>query len=77
MKTYPVQMEIAGPFAYFGDPASGAAFQTYLVPPSSATEGMFRAIVFLRDGAYIPPTRACQAARGDSFRVADDPGAIM
>jgi CRISPR-associated protein Cas5d len=57
MKTYPVQMEIAGPFAYFGDPASGAGFQTYLVPPSSATEGMFRAIAFLRDGAHIRATR--------------------
>lgn len=57
MKTYPVQMEIAGPFAYFGDPASGAGFQTYLVPPSSAVEGMFRAVAFLKDGAYIRATR--------------------
>jgi len=58
MKTYPVQMEIEGPLAYFGDPASGAAFQTYLIPPSSAVEGMFRAIAFLRDGAYIRATRS-------------------
>lgn len=57
MRTYPVQMEIAGPLAYFGDPASGAGLQTYLVPPSSAVEGMFRAIAFLRDGAYIRATR--------------------
>ena len=57
MRTYAVQMEIAGPLAYFGDPASGAAFQTYLMPPSSAVEGMFRAIAFLRDGAYIRATR--------------------
>jgi CRISPR-associated protein Cas5d len=57
MTTYPVQMEIAGPLAYFGDPASGAAFQTYLIPPSSAVEGMFRAIAFLRDGAYTRATR--------------------
>jgi CRISPR-associated Cas5-like protein len=58
MRTYSVQMEIAGPLAYFGDPASGACFQTYLIPPSSAVEGMFRAIAFLRDGAYIRATRA-------------------
>ena len=57
MRTYPVQMEVAGPFAYFGDPASGAAFQTYLMPPSSAVEGMFRAIAFLRGGAYIQAAR--------------------
>jgi CRISPR-associated protein Cas5d len=57
MTRYPVQMEIAGPLAYFGDPANGAAFQTYLMPPSSAVEGMFRAIAFLRDGAYIRATR--------------------
>ena len=58
MRTYPVQMEIAGPLAYFGDPSSGAGFQTYLIPPSSAVEGMFRAIAFLREGAYIRATRA-------------------
>jgi CRISPR-associated protein Cas5d len=57
MRTYALRMEIAGPLAYFGDPASGAAFQTYLIPPSSAVEGMFRAIAFLRDGAYIRATR--------------------
>jgi CRISPR-associated protein Cas5d len=57
MTTYPVQMEIAGPLAYFGDPSSGAAFQTYLMPPSSAVEGMFRAIAFLKDGAYTRATR--------------------
>lgn len=57
MRTYVVQMEIAGPLAYFGDPASGAAFQTYLMPTSSAVEGMFRAIAFFRDGVYIRATR--------------------
>lgn len=57
MRTYSVQMEIAGPLAYFGDPSSGAGFQTYLIPPSSAVEGMFRAIAFLREGAYIRATR--------------------
>src|SRR5947209_5491445 len=30
---------------------------SYLMPPSSAVEGMFRAIAFLRDGAYICATR--------------------
>jgi CRISPR-associated Cas5-like protein len=47
MKTYPVSMEIEGPFAAFANPASGAGFQTYLVPPPSAVEGMFRAIAWL------------------------------
>jgi CRISPR-associated Cas5-like protein len=56
MKTYPVSMEIEGPFAAFANPASGAGFQTYLVPPPSAVEGMFRAIAWLKEGAIIRPT---------------------
>src|ERR1700733_4322386 len=53
MKTFPVSMEIEGPFAAFANPASGAGFQTYLVPPPSAVEGMFRAIAWLKEGAVI------------------------
>lgn len=52
-----VQMEIEGPFAAFTNPASGAGFQSYLVPPASAVEGMFRAIAWLKEGAYIRPTK--------------------
>jgi len=57
VKTFPVQMEVEGPFAAFANPASGAGFQTYLVPPCSAVEGMFRAIAWLKTGAIIRPTR--------------------
>jgi CRISPR-associated protein Cas5d len=46
-------MEIEGPFAAFTNPASGAGFQTYLAPPPSAVEGMFRSIAWFKEGAYI------------------------
>jgi CRISPR-associated protein Cas5d len=57
VRTFPVEIEIEGPFAAFANPASGAGFQTYLVPPFSAAQGMFRAIAWLKEGACIRPTQ--------------------
>lgn len=55
-KIYPVAFEIAGPFAIFTRPDSGATFVSYPGPTYSAVRGMFDCVARWKT-AYIKPTR--------------------
>ncbi|MDZ4722646.1 MAG: CRISPR-associated protein Cas5 [candidate division Zixibacteria bacterium] len=56
MKSYEVQMEIAGPAAMWTRPDTGAAQISYPAPTFSAAKGMFEAIAKL-DSATIRPKK--------------------
>ena len=58
MNKYEIEMEIAGPFALWTRPDTGATPTSYPVPTWSAVKGIFESIIFFSDGnAWIRPTR--------------------
>ena len=58
MSRYRVSMEIAGPFAMWARPDTGAMPTSYPVPTWSAAKGVFESVAFFRDGrAWICPTK--------------------
>ncbi len=58
MSKYEISMEIAGPFAMWSRPDSGATPTSYPVPSWSATKGIFESVAFFNDGkAWINPTK--------------------
>lgn len=58
MSKYDISMEIAGPFAMWSRPDTGATPTSYPVPTWSAVKGIFESIAFFRDGkAWIRPTK--------------------
>jgi CRISPR-associated protein Cas5d len=57
MKSYVIQLEIAGPMAMFARPDTGAAPTSYPVPTFSACKGIVESIAWLKSGAaWIRPT---------------------
>lgn len=58
MNRYEIAMEIAGPFAMWTRPDTGATPTSYPMPTWSAVKGIFESVAFFRDGrAWIRPTR--------------------
>ncbi len=58
MKSYEVQIEVAGPLAMFSRPDTGGTPTSYPVPTWSACKGIFDAIAMLgRGNAWICPTK--------------------
>ena len=58
MSKYEIAMEIAGPFAMWSRPDTGASPTSYPIPTWSAVKGIFESIAFFSDGkAWIRPTR--------------------
>jgi len=58
MSKYEVSMEIAGPFAMWSRPDTGATPTSYPVPTWSAVKGVFESVAFFKDGrAWIRPTK--------------------
>ncbi len=58
MSKYEISMEIAGPFAMWSRPDTGATPTSYPVPTWSAVKGIFESVAFFNDGkAWIRPTR--------------------
>lgn len=58
MSKYEISMEIAGPFAMWSRPDTGATPTSYPIPTWSAAKGIFESIAFFNDGrAWIRPTR--------------------
>lgn len=53
-KRYEVNMEIAGPLAFFSSPSSGAGHSSYFFPTFSAAKGMFESICTVKNGTVIP-----------------------
>jgi CRISPR-associated protein Cas5d len=57
MNKYNISMEIAGPFAMWSRPDTGASPTSYPIPSWSAAKGIFESIAFFNDGkAWIRPT---------------------
>jgi len=56
MSDYRVSFEIAGPFAIFTRPDSGASFVSYPAPTWPALKGMFDCVAYWKS-AYIRPVR--------------------
>ncbi len=58
MTKYLISMEIAGPFAMWTRPDTGATPTSYPVPTWSAAKGIFESIAFFHDGkAWIRPIK--------------------
>jgi len=58
MSKYEIAMEIAGPFAMWTRPDTGATPTSYPIPSWSAVKGIFESIAFFNDGkAWVRPTR--------------------
>lgn len=58
MSKYEISMEIAGPFAMWSRPDTGATPTSYPIPSWSAAKGIFESVAFFNDGkAWIRPTR--------------------
>jgi CRISPR-associated protein Cas5d len=58
MSKYNIEMEIAGAFAMWSRPDTGATPTSYPVPTWSAVKGIFESIAFFRDGkAWIRPVK--------------------
>ena len=58
MSNYKIEMEIAGPFAMWSRPDTGATPTSYPVPTWSAVKGIFESIAFFRDGrAWFRPVK--------------------
>ncbi len=55
-KQYNVQCEIAGPYAMFSRPDSGAGFVSYPAPTWSACKGIFETVARIKS-AYIDPVK--------------------
>jgi CRISPR-associated protein Cas5d len=58
MSKYEIKMEIAGPFAMWSRPDTGATPTSYPIPTWSAVKGIFESVAFFSDGkAWICPTK--------------------
>ncbi len=58
MSKYEIAMEIAGPFAMWSRPDTGATPTSYPVPTWSAVKGILESVAFFSDGkAWIRPTK--------------------
>jgi CRISPR-associated protein Cas5d len=58
MSKYSIKMEIAGPFAMWSRPDTGATPTSYPVPTWSAAKGVLESVAFFSDGkAWIRPTK--------------------
>lgn len=58
MSKYNITMEIAGPFAMWSRPDTGATPTSYPIPTWSAAKGIFESVAFFNDGkAWIRPTK--------------------
>ncbi len=58
MSKYKISMEIAGPFAMWSRPDTGATPTSYPVPTWSAVKGIFESVAFFSDGkAWIRPNK--------------------
>lgn len=58
MSKYEISMEIAGPFAMWSRPDTGATPTSYPIPSWSAAKGIFESVAFFNDGkAWINPTK--------------------
>ena len=58
MSKYEIAMEIAGPFAMWSRPDTGATPTSYPIPTWSAVKGVFESVAFFSDGkAWIRPTK--------------------
>ncbi len=58
MNKYGISLEIAGPFAMWSRPDTGATPTSYPVPTWSAAKGIFESIAFYNDGkAWIQPVK--------------------
>ncbi len=58
MSNYRIAMEIAGPFAMWSRPDTGATPTSYPVPTWSAAKGIFESVAFFNDGkAWICPAK--------------------
>lgn len=58
MSKYEISMEIAGPFAMWARPDTGATPSSYPIPTWSAAKGIFESVAFFHDGkAWIKPTK--------------------
>ncbi|WP_084457187.1 CRISPR-associated protein Cas5 [Desulfogranum mediterraneum] len=58
MRNYEITMEIAGPFAMWSRPDTGATPTSYPVPTWSAAKGIFESVAFFSDGkAWIRPVK--------------------
>ncbi len=72
LKTYEVELEIAGPLAMFTRPDTGGTPTSYDVPTWSAAKSLFESIAFFSDGAaWICPTKLeiCRRVGGSGGRV--------
>ncbi len=58
MSKYEISMEIAGPFAMWSRPDTGATPTSYPVPTRSAVKGIFESVAFFNDGkAWVRPMK--------------------
>ncbi len=58
MSKYKVKMEIAGPFAMWSRPDTGATPTSYPIPTWSAAKGILESVAFFNDAkAWIRPTK--------------------
>ncbi len=70
MKTYEVNMEVAGHLAMWSRPDTGSSPTSYPVPTWSAAKGLFEAIAFFKDGrAWINPIRVELCKANNSARA--------
>ena len=68
MSKYEISMEIAGPFAMWSRPDTGATPTSYPIPTWSAVKGIFESVAFFNDGkAWIRPTRTEICKRKDAI----------
>ncbi len=58
MARYPIQLEVAGPFAMFSRPDSGGTPTSYPLPTQSSAKGLLESIARMSSGdAWFEPTR--------------------
>ncbi|MBY0512487.1 MAG: CRISPR-associated protein Cas5 [Gemmataceae bacterium] len=54
MKTYALELEVAGPTAMWTRPDTGDAPTSYPVPTCSAAKGLFESVLWLRSAEVVP-----------------------
>jgi CRISPR-associated protein Cas5d len=54
VRSYPIQMEIAGPTAMWTRPDTGDAPTSYPAPTSSAVRGIFESVLWLKSAEVVP-----------------------
>lgn len=72
MNRYPVELEIAGPFAMFSRPDSGGTPSSYPIPTQSAAKGLFESIARLNSGdAWFEPVKVeiCKPAATEGGEI--------